>query len=225
MPGGDDLDEKIEQLNTLAAIGDFIVCAGHLEATICRVIDWMQGSLTPGAISYETRRLRWNKLVQRLLDVAQGHGRGDEVGGLLREFELDQAMKFRHSIVHGQVGVNGSGVHIVRRPVDGSGDHIPIGSRADLVGVANRIRELNQRLDLLLPEEFRRVSVNLVAGVVGLTRERAIVQGLDPDRPSTSSASFGTATLPAGPPASRTIRPTELSDGCPGPLRCLGGRS
>lgn len=42
--------------------------------------------------------------------------------------------------------------------------------------------DLGKALDLLLPETYRRVSSNLVAGVVGMSRESAVAQGLDPDR-------------------------------------------
>jgi hypothetical protein len=174
----------VESCTTLAAIGGFIVTAGHLEGTICRLIDWLEGSQRPGAISEQTRRLRWSALAQRLEKVADARGIGTEVCDLLAEFKLEQAMKFRHSLVHGQVGVADSDIHIVRRPLDGSADHIQIGSRDDILAVANRMQELNRRLDLLMPEKFRRVSRNLVLGVVNLTDERDVAKGLSPDADS-----------------------------------------
>jgi hypothetical protein len=175
-------DDGLGQMLTVAAIGSYVINFGHLEHTVMRLIEWLAGSNTPGAVSTSTVRLNWSQLVERLRADAAGSPVEAEVTALLDEHHVDLLARLRHSLVHGSVKVSQPpGISIVRRMRDGS-TPILLGSREQIEQECQHVVDLGAGLDRLLPETFRRVSSNLVAGVVGLTRERAIAQGLDPDR-------------------------------------------
>lgn len=175
-------DDAAGTMLSVAAIGSYVLNFGHLEHSVMRLIDWLGGSTTPGHISPATLKLNWSQLVEKLRVGAVGSPVEAEVTALLDEHHVDLLARLRHSLVHGSVSVKQPpGISIVRRMRDGSSP-IMVGTRDEIEEQCQHVIDLGSALDRLLPETYRRVSSNLVAGVVGLTRESAIAQGLDPDR-------------------------------------------
>lgn len=176
------MDDALGQMLSVSAIGSYIINFGHLEHSVMRLIEWLAGNPSPGAISRPTLRLSWSQLMEKLRADAVGSPVEAEVTTLLDQHHVDLLARLRHSLVHGSVGVDQPPtIAIVRRTRDGSSATL-IGSREQLEEECQHVIDLGTALDRLLPETYRRVRSNLAAGVVGLTRERAIAQGLDPDR-------------------------------------------
>jgi len=147
----------MEMMFSAATIGSFVINAGHLELTISRVIEWMNGNPTPGAVGSEVRRLNWNQLLTRLKSDAATSPIGADVARLLEEHRVDDCMSLRHSLVHGSVDITQPpAVVIVRRYRDDRGDVLQLGSRAELEVIGTHVVELSRGLDGLLPEEYRR---------------------------------------------------------------------
>lgn len=175
----EDFEQRLGAYATLAAIGQFVIGAGHLESTMCRVIEWFNGNEAPGTIG-DTRFLGWEKLEQRIRADAAKRSLSSEVASLLSEHRFAECMGLRHSLIHGSVNVGDPpGFHINRRFRKGR-DAIMIGHRNDLELMYRHVHDLGMALDGLLPETYRRNSGNLIAGVVGMTTEMALSQGIDP---------------------------------------------
>lgn len=174
------LSPELDTMLSVAAIGSYIINFGNLEATVCRLIEWLNGNETPGEISVVTRRLPWTGLLAQLRGDAEGSPVGTAITRLLEEHEIDACGSVRHSLVHGTVTVSQPpNVTINRRNRDGSNPTI-IGSRYDIEERSSHVIALAKGLDALLPESYRRNHANLIAGVVGLTTEMALAQGIDP---------------------------------------------
>lgn len=152
----DELETQWEQHQTLAAIGGFVVAAGHLEATMCHLVEWLQDAKSQG-ISDKTRRLSWSALIKRLIQLAEESEEDDEVKALLEEHDLDTAMEMRHSLVHSRIFITGEGLHAIRYRIKGPDADavLLIGNRSQIDETRNRLRELNRRLNLLLPDSLR----------------------------------------------------------------------
>lgn len=174
--------DPLEQLLSVAAVGSYVINFGHLEHGVMRMIEWLGGNTSPGQITTSTLQLGWSQLIQRLRADIVGTAVEAEVTRVLEEHQVDTCARLRHSLVHGSVDISQPPtVAINRRARDGS-SAIQLGSRQVIEQQCQHVIDAGVALDRLLPEEYRRVKGNLVAGVVGLTRERAIAQGLDPDR-------------------------------------------
>ncbi|MCK5928519.1 MAG: hypothetical protein KAG80_10030 [Nocardioides sp.] len=168
------------QMLSVAAIGSFVINFGHLEHSMMRLLEWLQGSRSPGVIEASTLRLTWSQLVDRVRSAAEGSTVEEDVRVLLREHHVELLASLRHSLVHGSVGVGEPPtVAINRRTRDGQ-KSILIGTRDEIERECRHVIDLGAALDRLLPETFRRVESNLIAGVVGMTTESAHAQGLDP---------------------------------------------
>lgn len=164
---------------SVAAIGSFIINFGNLEATMCRFVEWLNGNESPGSITF-TRELPWKRLLARLRKDAEGAVVGTAVLRLLDEHMVDVCGSLRHSLVHGAVTVSQPpNVTINRRHLDGS-NVIVVATRQDIEEHSAHLIALASGIDALLPEAYRRHRSNLIAGVVGLTTEMAIAQGIDP---------------------------------------------
>jgi hypothetical protein len=177
-----ELDDDLGVMLSVSAIGSYVLNFGHLEHSVMRLVEWLAGNPSPGAISTPTLKLRWSDLIKKLLASAVGSPVEAEVTALLDERHVDLLARLRHSLVHGSVDVTQPPtIAINRRKPDGS-SAILLGSREQIEQECRHVINLRTALDRLLPESYRRVRSNLAAGVVGLTREAAIAQGLDPDR-------------------------------------------
>ena len=141
-----------------------------------RLLEWLQGSQSPGAISASTLRLTWSQLVDRVCAAAEWAIVEEEVKSLLQEHHVELLAKLRHSLVHGSVGVDHPPtIAINRRTRDGQ-TSILIGTREEIERECQHVIDLGAALDRLLPETFRRVESNLIAGVVGMTTESALAR-------------------------------------------------
>lgn len=76
--------DPLGQMLSVAAIGSFVINFGHLEHSMMRLLEWLQGSQSPGAISASTLRLTWSQLVNRVCGAAEG-STVEEVKILLQE--------------------------------------------------------------------------------------------------------------------------------------------
>jgi hypothetical protein len=179
----DKLAGMIEEMASVTAIGSYVINFGHLEHCVMRLIEWLNGGQKAGHISTELLRLNWSDLVKRLRKDVCGSPIDAEVTRLLDDHNVESLGSLRHSLVHGSVSVSQPPtVAINRRRRDGSSS-ILLGTRGDIEQNCQHVIDLGAALDRFLPESFRRVTANLASGVVGLTREQAIAQGLDPDLP------------------------------------------
>lgn len=159
--------DELEVVLSLAAVGNYVISAGHLEATMCRLIEWMAGNQTPGQITGATARLPWTPLVAELRTQAKSAGLADTLEALLDAQGFDVLVKLRHSLIHGSVGVDQPPtIAINRRRKTGKGA-IMLGSRQEIEQCTGKLQELNEALDALMPQRYRRVHGNLIDGVVG----------------------------------------------------------
>lgn len=176
------VNDALGQMLSVSAIGSYIINFGHLEHSVMRLIEWLAGNPRAGAISQATLRLNWSQLMEKLRADVVGSPVETEVTTLLDQHHVDILARLRHGLVHGSVSVDQPPTIVInRRTRDGSSKFL-LGSREQIEQECQHVIVLGAALDRLLPETYRRVRSNLAAGVVGLTRERAIAQGLDPDR-------------------------------------------
>lgn len=174
--------DDFARMLTVTAIGRYVITFSHMEHAMMRLIEWLEGNPTGGNISERTIKMNWSQLVEHLRRSVAGTSVEQDVTQLLHDHHVDTLAFVRHSLVHGSVNIGPRGsIDIVRRLRDGTSPII-LASREEIDEECQHVADLHVALDRLLPQAYRRVTSNLVAGVVGLTREQAIAQGLDPDR-------------------------------------------
>lgn len=137
-----------EQSQTFASIGEFVVAVGQLEAALGRTREFLLHNERRAGISPETRKLTWATLPADVSRAAHVAGWGEEIDAWFSEFQLQQVVKLRHTLLHGEVQVRGANIWVQRRPNRGQ-DHTMVAKRDDIVSFTQRVAELTSRLQAL----------------------------------------------------------------------------
>lgn len=171
--GAGSSPNTLDVLDAYAAIGHYVVTAGHLEATCCRLLEWLNHNPNPGSITF-SRNLGWAALLKQLRRDAREAQIGDRVEEIFTAHELEKCLALRHNLIHGAVDVSQApAIAIIRHGRGTNEGALHLGGREMIQQYADHVRAMTRALDRLLPEEYRRVRENLVAGVVGMTSEQA----------------------------------------------------